>query len=227
MATKESNEIKTLDTLRRRLLTISTNLLHFRSDLESQIILPPWNVILATCQDLASNLADLQIFLQNNKAFENLDLHIAGYDVPRFLNTAHVYPTNDFPRTQENALGMLLTKKLAPAVEEWIDEAVKAAQEANEKATKAEDSALSADQLQDLWLEMVMETQDKAAHMDDRPQEEGSDEDGSDEDGDDDDDEEMEDVGSERKGKEAVSAPLAPMMKLEDVLRFMSTGTVR
>lgn len=229
MSARDSNETKTLDTLRRRLLTISTNLFHFRESLSNpHIVLPPWPLILSTCQDLATNLADLQIFLQNNKAFENLDLHIPGYDVPHFLESAHVYPTSEFPVEQEGALGMLLSRRLAPKVEEWVDEALKAANEVNEQAARGEKGALSAEQLEKLWTAMVLETQDRAGHMEDLSQGEAGDDGDSGEDEDDEgEDDEMEDVGQHEETKEANPATATPMMKLEDVLKFMSTGSIR
>ena len=67
----------------------------------------------------------LQQFLNNDQAFRNDALEISSFNVPAFLNSAVVHPTTAFPREQENILGTLLTKKLAPVIEDWIDEGKK------------------------------------------------------------------------------------------------------
>lgn len=100
-------ELRTLESLRQRLVALSNTLASLRNSLEALDPLPPWSSIQSSANLLFHNLKQLFAQLESNQAF---------------LAAAHVYPLPNFPASQQGILQQLLRKKLEPIGEEWVDE---------------------------------------------------------------------------------------------------------
>ncbi|KAB2579878.1 putative rna polymerase ii mediator complex component med8 protein [Lasiodiplodia theobromae] len=153
------------------------------------------------------------------------------------LNQAHPFPLPTFPgRSHENMATQLTRKKMVPWVEDWIADGLKLAtgDEAAEDAVARVDGArplklageggLTGEQIEELWDwagpaggeigREVLTAEDE-------------DEEGDDEDEDEEDEEEgamegVEGAGAEKKTE--TMPPIRPMMPLDDILKFVSTG---
>ncbi|KAK0660183.1 Mediator of RNA polymerase II transcription subunit 8 [Lasiodiplodia hormozganensis] len=153
------------------------------------------------------------------------------------LNQAHPFPLPTFPgRSHENMATQLTRKKMVPWVEDWIADGLKLATGAGaaEDAVARVDGArplklageggLTGEQIEELWDwagpaggeigREVLTAEDE-------------DEEGDDEDEDEEDEEEgamegVEGAGAEKKTE--TMPPLRPMMPLDDILKFVSTG---
>ncbi|KAF2103005.1 hypothetical protein NA57DRAFT_52542 [Rhizodiscina lignyota] len=228
MATESSlpPELKTLNTLRQRLMTITAALYSLRNEIQNPyIVLPPWDRVVKLVADLGQMTKILQDFQNNEQAFRNDDLGISPFNVPAFLNSAVVHPTTEFPATQENILGTLLTKKLAPAIEDWVEEGIKVAK-SNEETDDAEhkEQILTSEQFKELWYWAVLQASDVGNKITIGEGDEYGDEDESS----DDSDEEMVDaVAGEGPPKEATLEQGKAMIPLNDILKFISTGSIR
>ncbi|KAK8213950.1 mediator complex, subunit Med8 [Phyllosticta capitalensis] len=175
---------------------------------------PPWQTISHRSNIINGRLIALLGVFDDNK---------------ELLNRAHAYPLPTFPGPSHEIMATQLTrKKLEPWVEDWIADGVKHAAgpdgEVNEDSKLPGDGGLTGDQLEQLW--------DWAGPAGGNiGREILTAEDDEDEEDDEEEEEEVEGVmdgvetsGSADKG-EAV-APAKPMLKLDNVLKFVSTGTL-
>ncbi|KAH7059044.1 mediator complex, subunit Med8 [Macrophomina phaseolina] len=179
---------------------------------------PPWTTIAHQSQIINGRFAALL------EAFK---------DSQQLLNQAHPYPLPNFPgRTHENMVTQLTRKKMVPWAEDWIADGVKHAagpdadikgEVANSKL--AGEGGMTGQQMDQLW--------DWAGPAGGRigkevltgeveEEEEGEDEDEDEEDDDEGAMEGVEDTGVDKKTETA--PPIRPMMPLEDILKFVSTG---
>lgn len=164
-----------------------------------------------------------------NYGVEQMGASTETFNIPHFLNSAVVHPTTAFPREQENILGTLLTKKLAPVIEDWIEEGVKVAKDELGEDGGEKERGLAPEEFKKLWVWAVLEANDigKKVALDEEEEYEEGDE-GSRE-GSPGSDIEMTDVAASealRKGK-AQALEGKAMMPLDDILKFVSTGSVR
>lgn len=149
----------------------------------------------------------------------------------QLLNQAHPYPLPTFPgRTHENMATQLTRKKMVPWVEDWIADGVKHAAGPDAEVTDNEvglklagEGGLTGEQVEELWdwagpaggrigREVLTAEDDDEGEEDEEDEEE--DEEGA--------MEGVEGAGTEKKTETV--APIRPMMPLEDILRFVSTG---
>lgn len=151
----------------------------------------------------------------------------------QLLNQAHPYPRPNFPgRTHESMATQLTRKKMVPWVEDWIADGVKhaAGPEAEIKGDAADtrlvgEGGMTGQQMDQLWdwAGPAGGRIGKEVLTGEVDEEEGEDEDDEDEE----EDEEgaidgVENAGADKKTETA--PPIRPMMPLEDILRFVSTG---
>ncbi|KAK6528181.1 mediator of RNA polymerase II transcription subunit 8 [Arthrobotrys megalospora] len=98
--------IEALDRLRVQLGLLTQSIGSLLQELRTSDPLPPWTTLTAQLAILNSQLSTLSRSLHQHSAT---------------LQTTVAYPLPTFPaRTQENLLNLLLRKKLAPEVEEWL-----------------------------------------------------------------------------------------------------------
>lgn len=168
----------------------------------------------------------------------------------QLLKEAHAYPLPSFPgHTHEIMLGQLMRKKLEPGVEEWISEhTAKSGQQVN--GASKDDRSLKDEELRDLWSWASQTSsgiaasmiEDGGAFFDDytiAEREAGIEhvvtglkrnlEGDSEDDDDDGEEDKMEDVkmnGDVSIEDEEGIDPSLPVMPLESVLRFMTTGAL-
>ncbi|KAF2148819.1 hypothetical protein K461DRAFT_315792 [Myriangium duriaei CBS 260.36] len=136
---------RTLEHVRQRLNTLTTQLGSLRRDLESNEVLPSWASIQNSANLLSHNLQSLHATLSAAQPL---------------LTAAHAYPLPSFPgRTQEHSLVMLMRKKLQPPVEDWIEDGARrgtqlqgteAAKQVN-GTTNGTPKTLSYQDLEELW----------------------------------------------------------------------------
>ncbi|KAK3077049.1 hypothetical protein LTS18_011348 [Coniosporium uncinatum] len=226
--------IRHLDTLRQRLQQLSQNLNAARYELTTTPPddLPPLATLTTTVSLLYTQLLALMNTLRSEEVKEQL-----GY--------MHPHPLPGYPVQQHAViLQELLRRKMGVEGERWVEEGRRAGESVGmleadyqdaggEVDVDADDAgktrALSVEQLRELW-QWAAPAQNEVARQvifgeDEDEEEEGEDEEdeaGEDEGG----DEVMEDVGSAaaKKANMVPATPARPMMKLDDVLRFVSTG---
>ncbi|KAK3077100.1 hypothetical protein LTS18_011213 [Coniosporium uncinatum] len=234
--------IRHLDTLRQRLQQLSQNLNAARYELTTTPLddLPPLATLTTTVSLLYTQLLALMNTLRSEEVKEQL-----GY--------MHPHPLPGYP-VQQHAIILqeLLRRKMGVEGEGWVEEGRRAGEGVGmledghqgadgEVDVDADDAgktrALSVEQLRELW-QWAAPAQNEVARQvifgeDEDEEEEGEDE--EDETGEDEEDETgedeggdevMEDVGSAaaKKANIVPATPARPMMKLDDVLRFVSTG---
>ncbi|KAF2085166.1 hypothetical protein K490DRAFT_68053 [Saccharata proteae CBS 121410] len=234
-----NEDVKNLETILQRVSTLSTAITALYQTHASQfepgrdLQLAPWPTMQHQTTIVEKRLSSL---------LEAVDEH------QPLLNAAHVHPTGAFNSRNpmhENILLQLIRKKLQPEVEDWVHEGVAAGEKlevsgASQNGGGAtggggdmdvdgdESSAgLSAAQYEELWDWAGPAGNAIARQIIEGAGEDEEDEDEDDEEGEDEDeDEEMEDAGAKDKGKAAVVSgpPKKPMMPLEQILRFASTG---
>ncbi|KAK7518928.1 mediator complex, subunit Med8 [Phyllosticta citriasiana] len=215
------DETRTLDLLAQRLQHLNgaievlknTQLQH-----SWDIQPPPWQTISHQSNIINGRLLALLGVFDDNK---------------ELLNRAHAYPLPTFPgRSHEIMATQLTRKKLEPWVEDWIADGVKHAAgsdgDMNENGKLPGHGGLTGDQIEQLWdwagpaggnigrEIMTAEDDDEDDDEDDEEEEEEEEVEGV-MDG-------IETSGSASKG-EAV-APAQPMMKLDKILKFVSTGAL-
>ena len=162
-----------------------------------------------------------------------------------------VYPLPQFPgRTQENLLGQLLRKKLEPNVEDWVVEGRKIGVEAEARSDK---TGLSREEMLDLWSWAGMAANEQARkhtwgghytleekergvenvvtglrrRLKEDPDDSSEEEDDDDDqvDGDDPNEDRMEIDGMNRKSENDADIPALNPLPIQDVFRFMMTGS--
>jgi mediator of RNA polymerase II transcription subunit 8 len=229
----DPENLRTIEQLRQRFQTLSLSLQRLIQQLNTSSPgqpLPSWNTLLVTQKALASQLQAFQQILSNDKRSE-------------FLLEAHAFPTAAFPFGEENALGVLLRKRLEPDVVAWT-------KQARELGAKVEQSGISGDgdgqEWEELWKWAGKKTDRIRGRIIGRPKkfnelgdevEEDLSEDSDDEDEEMEDEEEEEDEGDaiEVDGEEStkevkaeekkVEEKKAPM-RLEDVMKFATIGAI-
>lgn len=204
--------VKTLDTLRHRLHTLTVSLQALQHQLHTPAPLPPWQELQSLQFRVTAALNDVVSTINSNA---------------QFLSQAHVYPLPTLPIAGaqgsqpvqvEAMVGELLRKKADARAEDWIESGIKSSMP-SEPALQVVDK-----DFEDLW-DWAGPAESEIAQrvllgigVDD----------GDDEDEDEDEDEEMEDVVTDGQGLErGKSKAEGQMMPLEDILRFMYTGVIK
>lgn len=244
------NDIKPLDATRLRLFQLSNELGVLRQAIETSDPLPPWSTILRSSNLLSVQLGSLTEHLAT--AFNaHSDPALSNFSLG---GQPHAYPLPSFPIEQENILGQLLRKKLDPGVEEWVERASAAA--ASKDHRGIEYKVLNREQQEELWAWAKPRAGEIAAGIPwgidysiaeqeagvetvitglkrklDTGLESDDEDDDEDDDRDDGEDKHMEDVGGGSKKQnittqDLLTASLKPVIPLDDMLRFMSTGTL-
>ncbi|KAL0255070.1 mediator of RNA polymerase II transcription subunit 8 [Diplodia seriata] len=155
------------------------------------------------------------------------------------LGQAHPFPLPTFPgRSHENMATQLTRKKMVPWVEDWIADGVKLAVGDEDDAAAAlargdgdaraaklvGDGGMTGEQIEELW--------DWAGPAGGEIGREVLTAEDEDEEGEDEDEDEEEEEGGAMEGVEGAGAekktetvpPIRPMMPLDDILKFVSTG---
>ncbi|KAK5123403.1 hypothetical protein LTR85_002835 [Meristemomyces frigidus] len=232
------DQIRALDQLRQRLSQLSQSLASTRADLERSDPAPSWPTLQRDAELLVHNL---------NRYQETMNEHRG------FLTAAHAYPLPTFPGpSQEHVLTQLMRKKLDPKTEDWIAEYTKPKTQGTRQLNGMPNGdtshgiQLKDEDYRNLWTWAGSTSTDIANGMlisdafEDnytlaereagienvvtglkRNLEDDSDE--EDEEGGD--DEKMEDAVPSKPTEPGVDASQPPL-KLETLLRFMSTGAL-
>ncbi|KAL8633192.1 hypothetical protein Q9189_001092 [Teloschistes chrysophthalmus] len=223
-------DTRTLEQTRQRLYQLTESLSSLNRDFHSQHPLPSWPSLTSRLTLLSTHLSTLATHLTTTSPL---------------LASLTITPTPTFPPSQEDLLGQLLRKRLEPGVEGWVAEGL-ARGDANRDrprdgmggvagregmAMGMGREGMGQDDWKELWEwaplaanevakegewlvgEWTPEEKARGVHL----QEGGGDGDRGEGEGDEDmEDEEDDDEDDEEDG-----------MKLEEVLRFMSTGVMR
>ena len=131
----------------------------------------------------------------------------------QFLKQAHIHPTSQYPAQAEDILNILLRKRLAPEAETWLDRGVKVGQSLEAQRHDEGDGHMGEDEVTEkidwekLWEwagpaenSIALEIFPELA-VEEEP-------------------------STLRKEKESLKEETKPMMALDDVLRFTSSGTI-
>lgn len=131
----------------------------------------------------------------------------------QFLKQAHIHPTSQYPAQAEDILNILLRKKLAPEAETWLDQGIKVGRSLEAQTHYDDDGHMGEDEVTEkvdwekLWEwagpaenSIALEIFPELA-VEEEPT-------------------------IQRKEKESLKEEPKPMMALDDVLRFTSSGTV-
>ena len=131
----------------------------------------------------------------------------------QFLKQAHVHPTSQYPAQAEDILNILLRKRLAPEAETWLDQGVKVGQSLEAQTHHDGDGHIGESEVAEkvdwekLWEwagpaenSIALEIFPELA-IEEEPT-------------------------TLKKEKESFKEETKPMMALDDVLRFTSSGTV-
>ncbi|RMZ87554.1 hypothetical protein DV736_g5213, partial [Chaetothyriales sp. CBS 134916] len=110
MADPSVSQIKTLDSLRSRLLALRSSLQTLQTDLgDPQQPLPNWTSLQRQTRIILDGIEEVLVQSRENE---------------ELLTTTVAIPTPDFPaQTSDHILNALLRTKLDPSIEEWIEEA--------------------------------------------------------------------------------------------------------
>ncbi|KAF7715759.1 Uncharacterized protein PECH_006204 [Penicillium ucsense] len=253
MAPLTSEDYKTLEQSRQRLVQLTRSLGSLVSSLEQGDPLPPWSSIQAQASIISNNLISVTEHLSDHR-----DL----------LASVVAYPGPEYPgRTQEPMLQQLLRTKLDPRVEDWVARGRAAGMAAHASSSLPSQSTipnpsdaamtntkrLNDAELTELWQWAPIEANQEARKrnwggnytLEEREagiqnvvtglRRQLEDDDGSDDDeeGEEDDEEdEMEVVGVHRKPSGGVefdiaphhTRPVQPVVPLDKILRYMTTG---
>jgi hypothetical protein len=131
----------------------------------------------------------------------------------QFLKQAHIHPTSQYPAQAEDILNILLRKRLAPEAETWLDHGVKVGQSLETQTDSDGDGHMVEGEVAEkvdwekLWEwagpaenSIALEIFPELA-VEEEPT-------------------------ALRKEKESVKEETKPMMALDDILRFTSSGTI-
>lgn len=131
----------------------------------------------------------------------------------QFLKKAHIHPTSQYPAQAEDILNILLRKRLAPEAETWLDQGVKVGQSLEAQTHYDNSGHMSESEVvekvdwEKLWEwagpaenSIALEIFPELA-VEEEPT-------------------------TLRKEKESLKEETKPMMALDDVLRFTSSGTI-
>ncbi|SRR6266480_4488644 len=131
----------------------------------------------------------------------------------KFLKQAHIHPTSQYPAQAEDILNILLRKRLAPEAETWLDQGVKVGQSLEAQTHDEGDGHMGEGEVTEkvdwekLWEwagpaenSIALEIFPELA-VEEEP-------------------------STLRKEKESLKEETKPMMALDDVLRFTSSGTI-
>ncbi|KAK3675210.1 mediator of RNA polymerase II transcription subunit 8 [Recurvomyces mirabilis] len=230
------DQIRTVDQLRQKLARLSQTLQESRQSLLSSDPLPSWQELKLEQDHIIRNISNIQQALNEHRDF---------------LTAAHAYPTSAFPgQTQEGLLGNLLRKKLEPIPEDWVarysiqpkqqDEGGLAVQEFPglwDWAAQSNHECLEQFQISDAFEDdyTIAEREGGVENVVTGLRRKLGEDESDSEDGDDDvnmsvDEERPKADGMEKEVaivvvEKGIDPTLAPM-KLENLLRFMTTGVM-
>jgi mediator of RNA polymerase II transcription subunit 8, fungi type len=117
MADLTHEQIKSLDSIRQRLLSLNASLGALRGDLATNPSLPSWSSLQSHATLISSNLQQINSSLTQHSGL---------------LASTITFPSMQFPsRHQADVISTLLRTKMEPDVEEWLEEGQKYAKDAN------------------------------------------------------------------------------------------------
>lgn len=208
-APASQDELLALDKARQLLTYLRDSLDRLRVALEAYDPLPPWPAL---------EFSMGQVNMQLRSVFEHLQEHT------EFLSAAHVYPLPTFPAaTHVNMLTELLRKKPEPKVEDWVEEGRRAGLAITDQTKHGQENGstpnghevtapgLSDAEIEELWDWAAPAGNDVARNIlfstdSGAPSP-------------------TEDISTPTARPRPAPQPAAkPMMPLEDILRFISTG---
>ncbi|KAL8806648.1 MAG: hypothetical protein Q9182_001176 [Xanthomendoza sp. 2 TL-2023] len=211
MTSLSPEDVRALEQTRQRLAQLTESLNSLNRDVHTTHPLPSWTSLTSRFSILAQNLS-------------SLTTHLSSASSNRLNNMAvFPLPTKNFPAAtaeQEGVLLQLLRKKMEPGVEGWVEEGGRWAVGLGEGGggemwrelwewcpVKANEEARGYE-----WFVGEWTRGEREAGMDEEEEDEEEDGEGNEGEG-----EGGEDVGGEK-------VVLGKAVKMEDALRFMSTG---
>ncbi|KAE8152623.1 mediator of RNA polymerase II transcription subunit 8 [Aspergillus avenaceus] len=234
MSAPKQDQLKTLEQSRQRLVQLTHSLASLITSLNQSDPLPPWNSLQSQASIISKNLLSVSDHLSDNR---------------ELLTSLVAYPGPEYPsRTQANTLEQLLRTKLDPRVDDWVARGRKAGASALE-----DKGTLSEADLAELWDWAPVEANEEARQRNwggnftleereagvqnvvtglRRVLEDEGDESSEEEEGEED---EMEVVGVRRQSTgagfefdiapaSAHQKPVEPVVPLDGILRYMTTG---
>ncbi|BCR84014.1 RNA polymerase II mediator complex subunit MED8 [Aspergillus chevalieri] len=239
MTSLNQDQIKALEQSRQRLVQLTHSLSSLITSINTSDPLPSWSSLQSQATIISNNLITVSEHLTDQK-----DL----------FNSLVAYPGPDYPsRTQGPALEQLLRTKLDPRVEDWVSRGRTTGQKSRSQ-TQVGGRELSEGDLAELWAWAPVEANQEARRrnwggnftLEEKEagienvvtglRRELEDEDESEEEEEEEEDQ-MDIVGARKKASggglefdiaarqpSQVAAAAGPMMPLDDVLRFMTTG---
>ncbi|KAI9774226.1 MAG: mediator of RNA polymerase II transcription subunit 8 [Geoglossum umbratile] len=224
------SDTKALEQTRQKLVQLTKNLSSLQAAISQSDPIPSWPTLQNTATIISNNLLTLSAHLQTHRTL---------------FNSILVYPLPSFPgQSQEGPLQHLLRKKLEPRVEDWVERG-RAGGLACETITSNDDGGqktkLTADELVELW-----EWAGRAANEEAKRRNWGDDEEFTLEEReggianvvtglrrrlefDEDEEGDVEMGDEERKKEPGDEKPVPndiPPLRLEEILRFISTGAL-
>ncbi|KAL8663523.1 MAG: hypothetical protein Q9202_003833 [Teloschistes flavicans] len=226
-----AQDIRTLEQTRQRLYQLTESLSSLNRDVHSQHPLPSWTSLTSRLTLLSTHLASLQTHLSTSHPL---------------LSSLTITPAAAFPTEQEPLLGLLLRKRLEPGVEGWVADGLAQGRSAlsgsedrgdgmgavREGTTGGKQMMMGQEEewkelwrwappaangvaMEGEWLlgEWTPEEKARGLHLEAGGEGEG--------------DEEMEDEEEEEEEEEEGVEGAGGGMKMEEVLRFLSTGVRR
>ncbi|KAL8730874.1 MAG: hypothetical protein Q9166_003801 [cf. Caloplaca sp. 2 TL-2023] len=233
MTALSPEDIRILEQTRQRLSQLTESLNSLNRDVHSPHPLPSWTSLTSRFSILAQNLSSLGAHLSTHASV---------------LNSLSVFPLPNYPaREYENVLLQLLRKKLEPGVEEWVEEGYKRGKdvvgregvmagglrgegEMGKERGMGAKGEMDEEKWKELWAWCPVRANEEAMGYEwltgkwtREEREEGMN--GEDEDEED----EGEEDGTEGQKEEGMGGlggegALGRAVRMEDVLRFMSTG---
>jgi len=222
MDSLQAPDIKALEQTRQRLFQLTNSLASLQGNIAQSPTLPPW-----------PSLQQLSTIISHN--LNALSSHLSSS--PDLFSTTVAYPLPSFPAAaEENLLVQLLRKKLEVSVEDWV----RAGREEGNRGGE-EEGALGPDLLEELWT-WAGPAANEEARARDWVEEEYTLEEraegvekivtglkgrmgAGDESEDEDEDDEEEAKGSGKMGEKQEEITMTtPLLTIEEVLRFMSSG---
>ncbi|CAO1596313.1 mediator of RNA polymerase II transcription subunit 8 [Xanthoria calcicola] len=230
MTSLTPSDIRILEQTRQRLSQLTESLNALNRDIHTSHPLPSWTSLTTRFTILSTNLHTLSTLLHKHAA--TLD-HMSVFPLPRF------------PSAQENLLGLLLRKRLEPGVEEWVEEGGMVGDmvagigggggggrggggDNGDGGGEEGEKGMQREEWRELWEWGPVRANEEARGYEwftgeyTREEREvgGMDVDG----GEEEEEEEKEDGDGARGEDERVEGGVAKTVKMEDLLRFMSTG---
>ncbi|KAL8841116.1 MAG: hypothetical protein Q9176_003457 [Flavoplaca citrina] len=213
MTSLSPSDIRILEQIRQRLSQLTESLNSLNRDIHTVHPLPSWTSLTTRFTLLSTHLTHLSNLLHTHAST---------------LNHLSVFPLPTFPaKEQENVLLQLLRKKLEPAVEEWVEEGArvgKGIDVAGGWEGRRKEDGMDQEKWRELWDWGPVRANEEARGYEwftgewtGEEMEGGMDVDAGEEEGED-------QVGDGKGEEREEGVEETKAVKMEDVLRFMSTG---